>query len=184
MTSPVFEGSETPQTPTVPLRVVVDANITLAMFLVRRDQPTAISSKRLLLDLLPSPDFRWLWSPDVIADYRRGALAVESDARIQRRAIFDRAGFELLLAALQLSPPVEVSATTLRAARRRMNQAARQRDRDLDDAIYLACAVDGAARLLTSEDSDLLNLGEQYEDVRLLNWRGFAAELRSRGLIK
>lgn len=172
------------QPPSEPLRVVVDANITLAMFLLRRDQPAAVSAKRVLLDLLPAPEFRWLWSPDIIADYRRGARAVESNDRIQRRAVFDRVGFDLLLAALQLQSPVDVSATTLRAARRRIDQATKQRDRDLDDAIYLACAVDGAARLLTSEDSDLLSLGAMYEDVRLLNWRGFAAELRQRGLTR
>lgn len=175
---------ETLPAATEPLHVVVDANITLAMFLARHDQPVAASSKRLLLELLPSPDFRWLWSPDIIADYRRGALAVENDARIQRQAVFDRAGFELLLAALQLLPAVAVSATPLRAARRRIEQATKQRNRDLDAAIYLACAVDGEARLLTSEDSDLPSLGELYESVRIVNWRSFAAELRRRSLIK
>jgi len=166
------------------LRVVVDANITLAIFLARRDQPSVVSSKRALLDLLPSAQFRWLWSPDIIADYERGALAIENDARIQRKAVFDRTGFQLFLAALQLLPPVEVSATSLRAARRRLDQATRERDRDLDDAIYLACAVDGGARLLTSEDSDLLNLGSVYEGVQIVNWRAFATELRRWQLLK
>jgi len=114
------------------LRVVIDANITLAMFLARRDRPLAASSKRVLLSLLPSAQFRWLWSPDIIADYERGALAIEHDARIQRKAVFDRTGFRLFLAALRLLPPVEVSATTLRAARRRIDQATKERDRDLD----------------------------------------------------
>ncbi|MFN7949909.1 MAG: PIN domain-containing protein [Blastocatellia bacterium] len=141
------------------------------MFLVRRDQPTAVSSKRVLLDLLPSPGFRWLWSPGVIADYERGALALESDARIQRKAVFDRTGLRLFLAALQLHPPVEVSALTLRAARRRLDQAAKARDRDLDDTVYLACAVDGEAQLLTSQDSDLLSLGDVYEGVQVVGQR-------------
>lgn len=118
----------------------------------------------------------------MIADYQRGALSVESNERLQRRAIFDRAGFEIFLSALQLLPPVAVTATTLKAARRRINQATRERDRDLDDAIYLACAVDGEARLLTSEDSDLLNLGAEYEGVAIMNWRGFLGELQGRGL--
>ena len=131
--------------PIEPLRVVVDANITLSMFLVRRDQPTWVSAKRVLLQLLPSPNFRWLWSPDIIADYQHGSLSVESNERIQRRAIFDRAGFEIFLSALQLLPPIEVTATILKVARRRLLQAARERDRDPDDAIYLACAVDGEA---------------------------------------
>jgi hypothetical protein len=165
------------------LRVVVDANIALVMFLARRDQPTFASPKRLLLGLLPSPQFRWLWTPDIIADYERGALAIENDDRIRRRAVFDRGGFELFLTALQLLPPTEVSAATLRAARRRIDQAVRARDRDLDDAVYLACAVDGEAQLLTSEDSDLLNLGRIYEGVQIMNWRSFAADLRQRQLL-
>jgi predicted nucleic acid-binding protein len=165
------------------LRVVIDANITLAMFLARRDRPLVASSKRVLLSLLPSTNFRWLWSPDIIADYERGALAIENDARIQRNAVFDRIGFRLFLAALRLPPPVEVSATTLRTARRRIDQATRERDRDLDDAIYLACAVDGEAQLLTSQDSDLLSLGSIYEGVQVMNWQAFTAELRSRQLL-
>jgi predicted nucleic acid-binding protein len=165
------------------VRVVVDANIALAIFLVRRDRPAVASSKRVLLNLLPSSQFHWLWTPDIIADYERGAQAIENDARIQRKAAFDRAGFELFLSALQLQPPVAVSATTLRAARRRMSQATKSRDLDLDDTIYLACAVDGKAQMLTSEDSDLLNLGDVYENVQILRWRAFVAELQRRRLI-
>jgi hypothetical protein len=166
------------------LRAVIDANITLAMFPARRDRPLVASPKRVLLSLLPSTNFRWLWNSDIIADYERGALAIENDARIQRKAVFDRIGFRLFLAALRLPSPVEVSTTTLRAARRRIDQATKQRDRDLDDAIYLACAVDGDAQLLTSQDPDLLNLGSIYEGVQSVNWPAFAAELRNRQLLK
>lgn len=184
MNIPTTSDPEAPQPASEPLRVVVDANITLAMFLVRRDQPAVPSSKRLLLSLLSSPMFQWLWSPDILADYERGARAIETDARIQRKAVFDRLGFELFLAALQLLPAVNVTATSLRAARRRIDQATTERDRDLDDAIYLACAVDGKARLLTSEDSDLLGLGKMYEEVQIVNWKGFVDELRQRQLLK
>ena len=82
------------------LRIVVDAQIVLAMFLTRRDRPKAASPKRQILNLLGQPTFRWLWSPDIINDYSRGADAIEADERIIRRAEFDRIGFELLLAAL------------------------------------------------------------------------------------
>src|SRR5258705_13871678 len=91
------------------LRVVVDAQIVLAMFLTRRDRPEAFSPKRKLLNLLAQPTFRWLWSPDIINDYSRGADAIEADERIIRRAEFDRVGFDLLIAALQLEPAVAVS---------------------------------------------------------------------------
>jgi len=55
-----------------------------------------------------------------------------------------------------------VSIASMRNARRRISQAPRSAERDLDDAIYLACAVDGYAHLLTTEDSDLRLLGESY----------------------
>lgn len=127
------------------LRVVVDAQIMLSMFLLRRDRPTASSTKRMLLRLLPEPTFRWLWTPDILADYGRGAAAIAHDERIMRRAVFDWTGFNVLLAALQLYPSVPVSVTTLRDVRRQIVQAAHPRQRDLDDAIYLACAMDGGA---------------------------------------
>lgn len=94
-----------------------------------------------------------------------------------RRAEFDRLGFQLFLAALQLWPAVAVSVTTLRNARRRISQAPRSAERDLEDAIYLACAVDGEAQLLTTEDSDLRSLGDNYEGVRLIGWRDLKTEL-------
>jgi predicted nucleic acid-binding protein len=162
------------------LRVVVDAQIVLAMFLARRDNPEWSSPKRQLLKLLAAPSFQWLWSQDIIADYERGAQVIESDKRIIRRAVFDRLGFELYLAALRLTPAVKVSATTMRKARRRIEQAPRVAERDLDDAVYLACAVDGGAHLITTEDSDLRSLGDEYEGVRILSWIEFRDYLRQR----
>jgi len=165
------------------LRVVVDAQIVLAMFLTRRDRPDAISPKRQLLNLLALPTFHWLWTPDIINDYERGAEAIEADERIMRRAEFDRVGFRLFLAALQLEPAVNISVTTMRDARRRISQAPRAAERDLDDAVYLACAVDGEAHLLTTEDSDLRLLGETYQSVRIVNWNELKATLAERGLM-
>jgi predicted nucleic acid-binding protein len=160
------------------LRIVVDAQIVLAMFLSRRDRPKAASPKRQLLSLLPQQTFRWLWTPEIIHDYERGANAVETDERISRRAEFDRIGFDLLLAALQLEPAIAVSVKTMRDARRRISQSPRAAERDLDDAIYLACAVDGHAQFLVTEDSDLRRLGETYQDVRIVNWKQLEVELK------
>ncbi len=165
------------------LRVVVDAQIVLAMFLTRRDRPDAISPKRQLLNLLALPTFHWLWTLDIINDYDRGAEAVKADERIMRRAEFDRVGFQLFLAALQLEPPVAVSVTSMRNARRRLSQAPRTAERDLEDAVYLACAVDGEAHLLTTEDSDLRLLGDTYQDVQIVSWRELKDELAMRGLL-
>jgi predicted nucleic acid-binding protein len=164
------------------LRVVVDAQIVLSMFLARRDRPELASPKRQLLRLLPMPSFQWLWTPDIISDYERGAEAIESSERIMQRAMFDRVGFQLFLAALQLSPPVAVSVTTTRQARRRISQATRKAERDLDDAVYLACAVDGQAHLLTTEDSDLRSLGDVYEGVSIVSWHELQRELSKRKL--
>lgn len=165
------------------LRVVVDAQIVLAMFLIRRDRPDAISPKRQLLNLLGLPTFHWLWTLDIINDYERGAETIEADERIMRRAVFDRVGFQLFLAALQLEPPVVVSVTTMRNARRRISQAPRAAERDLEDAVYLACAVDGEANLLTTEDSDIRLLGETYQGVSVVSWNEFRIELVKRGLM-
>ena len=164
-------------------RIVVDAQIVLAMFLTRRDRPKAASPKRQLLNLLDQPTFRWFWTPDIINDYERGANSVEADERIIRRAEFDRMGFELLLAALQLEPAVAVSVKTMRDARRRISQAPRAAERDLEDAVYLACAVDGHAQFLVTEDSDLRLLGETYQGVHIVNWNQLKVELGKRRLI-
>jgi predicted nucleic acid-binding protein len=71
----------------------------------------------------------------------------------------------------------------MRNARRRISQAPRSAERDLDDAIYLACVVDGHAHLLTTEDSDLRLLGESYGNVQIVSWRKFRAELSRLGLV-
>jgi len=75
------------------LRVVVDAQIVLTMFLARLDRSGLTSPKRQLLRLLSEPRFRWLWTADIINDYEPGAKAIESDNRILSRAEFDRVGF-------------------------------------------------------------------------------------------
>jgi predicted nucleic acid-binding protein len=164
------------------LRIVVDAQIVLAMFLARRDRLEWQSPKRQLLKLFTVSSFNWLWSTDIIIDYERGARAIQSDERIMRRAVFDRSGFELFLGALRLTPSISVSATTMRKARRRLEQATRSSERDLDDAVYLACAVDGDAHLIMTEDSDLRSLGEKYEGVHILSWKECRDFLRQHGL--
>ena len=164
------------------LRVVVDAQIALSMFLIRRNRQGASSPKQRLLGLLVNSAFHWLWTPESIADYERGANAVETNERLRRHTEFDRLGFRLLLGTLQLSPPVSISAGTLRNARNRLSQAPRIAERDLDDAVYLACAVDGYAHLLVSEDSDLLSLGSMYEATRIVSWRQLTEELSELGL--
>lgn len=87
----------------------------------------------------------------------------------------------LALATLKLTPAVRVSATTIRKAPRRIEQAARASERDLEDAIYLACAVDGGAHLITKEDSNLRSLGNEYEGVLILSWDEFRSHLRRLG---
>jgi len=144
--------------------------------------PEAVSPKRGLLKLLTVPTFHWLWTPDIINDYERGADAIGSDEKIIRRAEFDGVAFGLFLAALQLAPSVTISVSTLRNARHRISQAPRAAERDLEDAIYLACAVDGNAHLLTTEDSDLHLLGSTYERVQIVNWRDLKDELSKREL--
>jgi predicted nucleic acid-binding protein len=96
--------------------------------------------------------------------------------------VFDRVGFELFLGALRLTPAVRVSATTMRKARRRLEQATRSSERDLDDAVYLVCAVDGDAHLITTEDSDLRLLGEEYEGILILSWNECREYLWQHGL--
>ena len=55
----------------------------------------------------------------------------------------------------------------MRNARRRISQAPREAERDLEDAVYLACAVDGEAHLLSTEDSDLRLLEKHISACRL-----------------
>ncbi len=60
MIPPLQSDPEVIQSSSEVLRVVVDASITLAMFLARRDRPLITSSKRVLLSLPPTPNFRWV----------------------------------------------------------------------------------------------------------------------------
>lgn len=162
------------------LRVIVDAQIVLGVPRASRS-PRNNFTKAATAETPDCANLSLLWTPDIINDYERGAEAIEADGRIMG-AEFDRVGFQLFLAALQLWPPVGVSIATMRNARRRILQAPRSAERDIEDAVYLACAVDGHAHLLTTEDSDLRLLGDSYEDVRIHDWRELEDELLRRGL--
>lgn len=163
-------------------RVVMDAQVVLSMLLVRRDRPDAVSPKRRLLTLLTMPGVEWLWTPDIIADYESGTWAIENSPKLMACAAFDRTGFTLFTQALRLQQKVKVSAETMKRARRRLEQAMKAKDRDLDDAVYLACAVDGDAFLLVSKDSDLRALGAEYEGVLIAGWQRLEEELRARDI--
>ena len=73
---------------------------------------------------------------------------------------------------MQLKPAVTVSVKTMRDARRRISQAPRAAERDLEDAVYLACAVDGHAQFL-----------ETYQGVYIVSWNELEVELAKRGLL-
>lgn len=128
------------------------------------------------------PRVTWLWTPDIIADYESGAWAIENNRRLLARAAFDRTGFTLFIQALEFQEKVRVSAETMKRARRRLGQAVKAKDRDLDDAVYLAAAVDGNAFLLVSKDSDLRTLGDEYEGVLIAGWQRLEDELRARAI--
>lgn len=55
------------------------------------------------------------------------------------------------------------------------------RERDLNDAIYLTCVVDGDAHVLASRHLSLLNIGSPYEGVRIVTWAALLVELQARG---
>ena len=111
------------------------------MFVVPLDRPDYEPPTRILLRYLGTSLITWLWTPEIVEDYREGAAVMVSAPRFRARAEFDHQGFELLLSLFYQSPPVMVSAGSLSAARTRISQSARMRDQDKDDAIYLACAA-------------------------------------------
>lgn len=50
-------------------------------------------------------------------------------------------------------------------------------------SIWLACAIDGGAQVLTSEDSSLLNLGSPDEGIRIVTWAELFVDLQDRGFV-
>ncbi len=149
------------------------------MFVVPLDRPDYEPPTRILLRYLGTPLITWLWTPEIVEDYREGAAVMVSAPRFRARAEFDHQGFELLLSLFYQSPPVMVSAGSLSAARTRISQSARMRDQDKDDAIYLACAADGRADLVASTDQSILSLGHEHEGIRVIGARRIREELLS-----
>lgn len=105
------------------------------MFLTRRDRSKAASPKRQLLSLLAQPTFRWLWTPDIIDAYERGANAVEADERIIRRAEFNRVGLIYCLVRCNLNPRRRIIQDHARCSPSYVASAA-VAERDLEDAIW------------------------------------------------
>ncbi len=159
------------------LRVVVDAQIVLRMFVVPLDRPDYEPPTRILLRHFGSPLLNWLWTPEIVEDYREGAAVMVSAPRFRAKAEFDHQGFELLLSLFYQSPPVMISAGSLSAARARISQSARKREQDKEDAIYLACAADGQADLVVSNDATILSIGDEYEGIRVIDARRLRDEL-------
>jgi putative PIN family toxin of toxin-antitoxin system len=131
------------------IRAVLDTNIFLRGLINPHSR-----CGRLLSDLAPS--YTLLISPAIVREILEVLHRPKIRARFPHIAEVDVARVIALFATGEVFEPTEVPAVS----------------RDVKDDIFLACACQGGADYLVSEDKDLLCL-QEYEGTRIVSSREF-----------
>ena len=116
--------------------MVVDTNVVVSAIL--RDR----LPEKVLLFIVARPDFEWVASPEILAEYRavlrRQKFALPDSVLLQWDERFNSAIAEW---------PVEIPVSF---------------PRDVKDAKFLACALAAGAKVIVSRDDDLLALKKPF----------------------
>lgn len=134
-------------------RAVFDTNIIIAALKSR----SANSPSRELLQRWEAGEFDLLYSRDLQTEYEETAAARDIDPS-RARGFFSALTVRGVLIEVRQITPVVVA--------------------DPDDDVVLACAVAGQATHLVTYDPHLLNLGNFYLGIRLLDGLHFLYALR------
>jgi putative PIN family toxin of toxin-antitoxin system len=137
------------------LRAVFDTNVIVAALKSRNpDSPTVELLKRWR-----DGGFTLLYTDDVLLEYREKFVArnIEPALRIAFLASLDALGERIKLTPDQIQPVVSA---------------------DPDDDVVVACATVGKATHLVTYDPHLLNLGQTYQGVTILDGLHFLYVVR------
>jgi len=136
-------------------RAVFDTNVIIAALKSKNpNSPTAELLKRWRND-----EFILLYADDLLLEYREKFIArsIDSALRVAFLASIDVLGEQVKVAPDQIKPVVP---------------------NDPDDDIVVACAIVGKATHLVSYDPHLLNLGETYQGIAILDGLHFLYAVR------
>lgn len=137
------------------LRAVFDTNVIIAALKSKNpDSPTVELLKRWRND-----EFILLYADDLLLEYREKFITRNIDAALR---IAFLANLDVLGERIELAP----------------DQIKRVVSNDPDDDIFVACAIVGKATHLVSYDPHLLNLGEAYHGVVILDGLHFLYAVR------
>jgi len=137
------------------LRAVFDTNVIIAALKSRNpNSPTVELLKRWRND-----EFILLYADDLLLEYREKFIArnIDPALRIAFLASLDVLGEQVKVAPDQIKPVIP---------------------NDPDDDIVVACAIVGKATHLVSYDPHLLNLGESYQGIVILDGLHFLYVVR------
>ena len=137
------------------IRAVFDTNVIIAALKSKNpNSPTVELLKRWRND-----EFILLYADDLLLEYREKFITRNIDAALR---IAFLASLDVLGERIELAP----------------DQIKRVVSNDPDDDIFIACAIVGKATHLVSYDPHLLNLGESYQGVVILDGLHFLYAVR------
>lgn len=153
------------------LRVVIDTNIVVRAFLLHPRKPTSQARKIIELFLGRQP-FIWLWSEDIINEYKDTLLNISQRKDILKKEYkVDLDLAQIFISTLYvLGEKVEITAHSLGEARKQIC--------DPDDSHFLATALDGEADVITTGDSDIYKLGSHYKQIEILSLQQFLKKVK------
>lgn len=167
----VLEKSEKRERSKELIRAVIDTNIIVRAFLLHPQKPKSHAREMIKLFLEKQP-FVWLWSEDVINEYKETLLNIGQRKDILKKGYkVDLDLAQIFISTLYvLGEKVKVSAHSLGEARKQIS--------DPDDSHFLATALDGRADIITTGDSDIYKLGSHYKQIKILSLQQFLKKIK------
>ncbi|NJN94144.1 MAG: putative toxin-antitoxin system toxin component, PIN family [Anaerolineales bacterium] len=146
---------------TASLRAVFDTNVIIAA--LKSKNPHSPNAE--LLTRWREREFSLLYADDLLLEYREKFITrnIEFALQISFLANLDALGERIELSPHQIQPRVPA---------------------DPDDDVVIACALAGQATHLVTYDPHLLNLGERYEGIALVDGLRFLYAVRGDTLFK
>ena len=157
------------------VKAVIDTNLVARAFILT---PVLIKAGKIpplykLIEAFYDDYFTWVWSEDILSEYNR--ILLERLPSILSNCVINTEGYQVLETAIRLTGlKVDLTVQSMVNARKTLLSPGRkEKQKDPDDAHILATASEGQVMYITSDDDDILSLGNSYEGISIVKWSTF-----------
>ena len=161
------------------VKAVIDTNLVARAFILT---PKLIKEGKSppvynLIEAFYDDFFTWVWSEDILSEYNR--ILLEKLPSVLTNCVINTEGYRILESSIRITGlKVDLSVQSMVNARKALLSLSRkEHQKDPDDAHILATAEEGKVMYITSDDDDILSVGNSYEGISIIKWTAFLEKI-------